>query len=214
MNMARSTAPMRAASTCPTARAPAAWSRSAGRTATTSPITASRAAPRSTGTSTRTRSLTSPSRRASGRAASTARSAPSRTWPRATDHRAVRDAQRLCAGYAQQLRDRRQDRRCSTKRLQINLSAYDMDWNNVQFAFYAPQQLGNTTFLTNGPNYNIKGVELQLTGHVTPGSPSSARPPTTTTSRPARPACRPSHRRPPASASPRSTGSPSPTRSA
>jgi outer membrane receptor protein involved in Fe transport len=48
------------------------------------------------------------------------------------------------------------------RRLQVNLSAYDMDWNNVQFAFYAPAQLGNTTFLTNGPNYNIKGVELQL----------------------------------------------------
>ena len=55
------------------------------------------------------------------------------------------------------------------RRLQINLSAYDMDWNNVQFAFYAPQQLGNTTFLTNGPNYNIKGVELQLVGQVVPG---------------------------------------------
>jgi outer membrane receptor protein involved in Fe transport len=46
-------------------------------------------------------------------------------------------------------------------RLQLNLSAYDMDWSNVQFAFYAPAQLGNTTFLTNGPDYNIKGIELQ-----------------------------------------------------
>ena len=46
-------------------------------------------------------------------------------------------------------------------RLQVNLSAYDMDWSNVQFAFYAPAQLGNTTFLTNGPDYNIKGVEIQ-----------------------------------------------------
>jgi iron complex outermembrane receptor protein len=55
------------------------------------------------------------------------------------------------------------------RRLQINLSAYDMDWKNVQFAFYAPAQLGNTTFLTNGPNYNIKGVELQLVGRAAPG---------------------------------------------
>lgn len=47
------------------------------------------------------------------------------------------------------------------RRLQLNISAYDMDWTHVQFAFYAPQQLGNTTFLTNGPDYNIKGVELQ-----------------------------------------------------
>ncbi len=48
------------------------------------------------------------------------------------------------------------------RHLQINLSAYYMDWKNVQFAFYAPAQLGNTTFLTNGPDYNIKGVELQV----------------------------------------------------
>ena len=48
------------------------------------------------------------------------------------------------------------------RRLQINLSAYDMDWKNVQFLFYNPTELGNTTFGVNGPNYNIKGVELQL----------------------------------------------------
>jgi outer membrane receptor protein involved in Fe transport len=48
------------------------------------------------------------------------------------------------------------------RRLQLFLSAYNMDWSDVQFAFYAPAQLGNTTFLTNGPDYNIKGIELQL----------------------------------------------------
>jgi outer membrane receptor protein involved in Fe transport len=47
-------------------------------------------------------------------------------------------------------------------RLQLNLSAYMMDWDNVQFAFFNPQELGNTTFLTNGPNFNIKGVEGQF----------------------------------------------------
>ncbi len=53
--------------------------------------------------------------------------------------------------------------------LQINLTAYNMDWSNVQFAFYAPAQLGNTTFLTNGPDYNIKGGELQLTARPADG---------------------------------------------
>jgi outer membrane receptor protein involved in Fe transport len=37
-----------------------------------------------------------------------------------------------------------------------------MDWKNVQFLFYNPTELGNTTFGVNGPNYNIKGVELQI----------------------------------------------------
>ncbi len=46
-------------------------------------------------------------------------------------------------------------------RLLLNLSAYMMNWDNVQFAFFNPQELGNTTFLTNGPNFNIKGIEAQ-----------------------------------------------------
>jgi iron complex outermembrane recepter protein len=46
-------------------------------------------------------------------------------------------------------------------RLQVNLSAYYMQWDNVQFLFFNPTELGNTTFGINGPNYNIKGVELQ-----------------------------------------------------
>jgi outer membrane receptor protein involved in Fe transport len=52
-------------------------------------------------------------------------------------------------------------------RLQLNLSAYDMDWDNVQIALYQPCCLGNTTFLLNGPNYEIKGAELQFVGRVT-----------------------------------------------
>lgn len=55
------------------------------------------------------------------------------------------------------------------RRLQINLSAYNMNWKNVQFLFYNPAQLGNTTFGVNGPNYNIKGVELQLTARPVRG---------------------------------------------
>ncbi len=55
------------------------------------------------------------------------------------------------------------------RRLQFNLSAYNMDWSNVQFLFYNPTELGNTTFGINGPDYNIKGVELQLNALVAPG---------------------------------------------
>ncbi len=53
------------------------------------------------------------------------------------------------------------------RRLQIDLSAYDMDWKNVQFLFFNPTELGNTTFGVNGPNYNIKGAEAQFFAHVT-----------------------------------------------
>ena len=49
------------------------------------------------------------------------------------------------------------------RKLLLNLSGYIMNWNNVQFLFYNPTQLGNTTFGVNGPNYNVKGVEAQIT---------------------------------------------------
>ena len=52
-------------------------------------------------------------------------------------------------------------------RLQVNLSAYYMDWDNVQFLFFNPTELGNTTFGVNGPNYNYKGVEAQVVARVT-----------------------------------------------
>jgi iron complex outermembrane receptor protein len=49
-------------------------------------------------------------------------------------------------------------------RLQVNLSAYHMDWKNVQVLFFNPTELGNTTFGTNGPNYTVNGLELQFVG--------------------------------------------------
>ena len=49
------------------------------------------------------------------------------------------------------------------RRLQFNVSAYYMEWTHVQLALYQPCCLGNTTFLVNGPNYTIKGVEAQFT---------------------------------------------------
>ena len=48
------------------------------------------------------------------------------------------------------------------RRLQLNVSAYYMQWENVQIALYQPCCLGNTTFLVNGPSYTIKGLETQF----------------------------------------------------
>jgi outer membrane receptor protein involved in Fe transport len=46
--------------------------------------------------------------------------------------------------------------------LQVDLSAYLMQWNNVQFLFFNPPYLGNTTFGVNGPDYHVKGIEAQI----------------------------------------------------
>ncbi|SRR5579862_3448928 len=53
--------------------------------------------------------------------------------------------------------------------LQVNLSAYLMQWNNVQFLFFNPPELGNTTFGINGPSYHVKGMEAQVTALVADG---------------------------------------------
>jgi iron complex outermembrane recepter protein len=54
-------------------------------------------------------------------------------------------------------------------RLQINGSMYYMKWNNVQMEFYNPPVLGNTTFAVNGPNFTVKGFELQAAARITDG---------------------------------------------
>ena len=63
-------------------------------------------------------------------------------------------------------------------RLQFNGSVYDMKWKNAQFVFFDPTDgFGSSNFVTNGPNYTIKGVEIQLltrpiTGLTVQGSSS------------------------------------------
>jgi outer membrane receptor protein involved in Fe transport len=52
-------------------------------------------------------------------------------------------------------------------RLQLNLSAYYMRWNDVQFVFFNPLYIGNTTFSVNGPDYDVKGGEFQFTAALT-----------------------------------------------
>jgi len=54
-------------------------------------------------------------------------------------------------------------------RLQVNISGYIMDWKSVQLSFFNPVALGNTTFGVNGPDYKIKGVELQAVARITDG---------------------------------------------
>jgi len=55
------------------------------------------------------------------------------------------------------------------KRLQINGSVYEEQWTNVQTALYNPLYFGNLTFGTNGPDFRVRGLELQVVGRVTDG---------------------------------------------
>ena len=48
-------------------------------------------------------------------------------------------------------------------KVQFNVSAYYMVWNNVQIQFFNPSGgFGNTAFVTNGADFHIKGIEAQL----------------------------------------------------
>jgi iron complex outermembrane recepter protein len=54
-------------------------------------------------------------------------------------------------------------------RLLFNVSAYYMKWENEQLSLFAPTILGNTTFNVNGPNFIVKGFEVQFVARVTDG---------------------------------------------
>ena len=55
-------------------------------------------------------------------------------------------------------------------RLQINGAVYQEDWKDTIVEFFAPQLgFGNLTFVTNGPNYRVRGGELQAITRVTEG---------------------------------------------
>jgi len=54
-------------------------------------------------------------------------------------------------------------------RLLINASAYYMKWNDEQLSLFEPAFLGNTTFNVQGPNFTIKGFELQFNARITEG---------------------------------------------
>jgi iron complex outermembrane recepter protein len=54
-------------------------------------------------------------------------------------------------------------------RFQWNGAVYQENWNNVQFGFFDPGQLGNLAFGANGPDYRIRGVETSIVARVTEG---------------------------------------------
>jgi outer membrane receptor protein involved in Fe transport len=54
--------------------------------------------------------------------------------------------------------------------LQINGAIYQEDWKNTIVEFFDPQQgFGNLTFVTNGPNYRVRGGELQVIARASEG---------------------------------------------
>ncbi|HEV2228268.1 MAG TPA: TonB-dependent receptor [Steroidobacteraceae bacterium] len=56
------------------------------------------------------------------------------------------------------------------RRIQFNGAVYQEDWTNAQVGFFCPQcGLGNLTYGTNGPDYRVRGVELQLVARVMEG---------------------------------------------
>jgi outer membrane receptor protein involved in Fe transport len=54
-------------------------------------------------------------------------------------------------------------------RLEANGAVYQEKWTNTQVEFFDPGALGNLVFATNGPNYRVRGFELQLVARVTEG---------------------------------------------
>jgi outer membrane receptor protein involved in Fe transport len=55
-------------------------------------------------------------------------------------------------------------------KVQLNLSAYYMVWENVQIGFFNPAGgFGNTSFVTNGANFHVKGLEAQVVARPVAG---------------------------------------------
>ena len=55
-------------------------------------------------------------------------------------------------------------------KVQLNLSAYYMVWENAIIGFFNPAGgFGNTSFSTNGPNYHVKGIEAQIVARPATG---------------------------------------------
>ena len=52
----------------------------------------------------------------------------------------------------------------------LNMSAYFMEWKDTQIGFFNPAAgFGNTAFATNGPTYEIKGIEAQISARPMDG---------------------------------------------
>ena len=55
------------------------------------------------------------------------------------------------------------------RRLQFNVSAYHQDWKKVQLGLFYPPILGNSAFNVNGPDFRVRGVEVQFIARPLPG---------------------------------------------
>jgi iron complex outermembrane recepter protein len=55
------------------------------------------------------------------------------------------------------------------RKLQLNVSAYLQDWKRVQLGLFYPPILGNSAFNVNGPDFRVKGVEVQFVARPIPG---------------------------------------------
>jgi iron complex outermembrane recepter protein len=56
------------------------------------------------------------------------------------------------------------------RKVTFNASAYYMIWQDTQIGFFNPAAgFGNTAFATNGPNYHIKGAEVQFVARPSSG---------------------------------------------
>jgi iron complex outermembrane receptor protein len=53
------------------------------------------------------------------------------------------------------------------RRLQFNGAVYQEDWKDVQVQIFESCCYGNLSFVTNGPNYRVRGLETELIGRVT-----------------------------------------------
>jgi outer membrane receptor protein involved in Fe transport len=54
-------------------------------------------------------------------------------------------------------------------RFELNAAIYQEDWKNVQLELFEPCCFGNLDFVTNGPNYRVRGGETELIARVTHG---------------------------------------------
>jgi outer membrane receptor protein involved in Fe transport len=55
------------------------------------------------------------------------------------------------------------------KRLEFNGAVYQEDWKDVQVQIFQSCCYGNLSFVTNGPNYRVRGVEIESIARVTHG---------------------------------------------
>jgi outer membrane receptor protein involved in Fe transport len=46
-------------------------------------------------------------------------------------------------------------------RFEFNGAVYQEDWKNIQVELFLPADFGNLSFVANGPNYRVRGVEME-----------------------------------------------------